>query len=71
MEKEIASLSAMPSRYPLVEEDPWHKKGIRKMTVKNFLVYYSVDDENKIVWILAVIYGRRDRLSALSEILDN
>lgn len=30
----------MPSRYHLTEEEPWHTKGIRKMHVKNFPVYY-------------------------------
>lgn len=37
---EIGKMDSMPSRYPLTEEEPWHTKGIRKMPVKNFLVYY-------------------------------
>ncbi len=40
-------------------------KGICKMPVKNFLVYFSVDDEKKAVWITAVIYGWRDQIEAL------
>ena len=35
------------------------------MPVKNFLVYYLVDEEKKVVWITAVIYGRRDQIVAL------
>ena len=35
------------------------------MPVKNFLVYYLVDEEKKVVWITAVIYGRRDQIAAL------
>ena len=61
----IGELDSMPSRYPLIEEEPWRTKGIRKMLVKNFLVYYLVDEENKTVWVTAVIYGRRDQISAL------
>lgn len=49
----------------LTEDEPWHTKGIRKMPVKNFLVYYLVDEEKKVVWITAVIYGRRDQIVAL------
>lgn len=55
----------MPSRYHLAEEEPWHTKGIRKMSVKNFLVYYLIDEEKKAVWATAVIYGRRDQITAL------
>lgn len=62
---EIGKLDFMPSRYPLTEEEPQHTKGIRKMSVKNFLVYYLVDENKKIVWVTAVIYGRRDQISAL------
>ena len=62
---EIGTLDSMPSRYPLMGEEPWHTKGIRKMPVKNFLVYYLIDEEQKAVWITAVIYGRRDQIAAL------
>ena len=62
---EIEKLKSMPSRYPLTEEEPWRTEGIRKMPVKNFLVYYLVDEEKKVVWVTAVIYGRRDQISAL------
>lgn len=68
---EIKKLDSMPSRYPLAEEEPWHTKGIRKMPVKNFLVYYLVDEKKKEVWIIAVIYGRRDQIAALLDILPN
>lgn len=62
---EIGKLDSMPSRYPLTEEEPWHTRGIRKMPVKNFLVYYLVDEEKKTVWVTAVIYGRRNQIAAL------
>ncbi len=65
LQSEISKLDSMPLRYPLTEEEPWHTKGIRKMAVKNFLVYYLVDEEKKAVWVTAVIYGRRDQTSAL------
>lgn len=65
MKREMADLNIMPKRYPLTEEDPWHTKGIHKMTVDNFIVYYWVDDNKSIVWITGVIYGRRDQLMAL------
>ena len=46
---EIERLDSMSSRHPLTEEEPWRTKGIRKMPVKNFLVYYLIDEEKKAV----------------------
>ena len=63
----IASLSSMPNRYPLMEEHPWHEKGIRKFNVKGFIVYYLVDEAHKTVTVTAVIYGRRDQIDALKK----
>ena len=39
---EIKKLDSMPSRYPLTEEEPWRTKGIHKMPVRNFLVYFFI-----------------------------
>jgi toxin ParE1/3/4 len=35
--------------------------------VKNFFVYYRIDDTHKKVYILNVIYARRDQLRALEQ----
>ena len=69
LQHEIEKLDFMPSRYPLTEEEPCHTKEIHKMPFKNFLVYYLIDEDRKVVWITAVIYGRRDQISTLTDIL--
>ena len=70
LQSSIRSLSSMPNRFPLTEEQPWHGKGIRKLNAKGFLVYYLVDEERKTVTVTAVVYGRRDQISALQELND-
>lgn len=65
LQKGIAALDSMPGRYPLVGEEPWHTNGVHRMPFKNFMVYYLIDSEEKVVTVTAVIYGRRDQLSAL------
>lgn len=57
---EITKLSSFPKKYALIDEEPWRTEGIRKIVVKNFLIYYWVDDENNRVQVTAVIYSRRD-----------
>lgn len=65
LEAEMAALSSMPARYPLTPEEPWHSEGIHRMPVDNFLVYYWINEEQKTVWITAVIYGRRNQIGQL------
>ena len=67
LEEEITSLSQFPNRIALTEEEPWHSYGIHKMPVKNYLVYFWVDEAAKAVHVTAIIYGRRDQISALSK----
>ena len=65
MQSEISKLNMMPSRFPFTDEEPWRSRGIHKMTVKNYLVYFYIDDEKMTVWITGVIYARRDQLKQL------
>lgn len=61
LEAEITSLDQLPNRIPLTEEEPWHSQGIHKMVVKNYLVYFWVNEAEKKVQVTGIIYGRRDR----------
>ena len=65
--KTIASLSQLPARYRLLDEEPWHSRGVRRIIAKNYYVYYSIDQAAKKVYVMNVIYSRRDQLHALSE----
>ena len=68
MKRELASLSSMPARIPLTDEEPWHSEGIHKMVVKNHLVYFWVDTAHLQVWITAVVYGRQSQREQLEQI---
>ena len=61
----MASLSQMPKRVPLVEEEPWRSEGVRVRAVRNFLIYFWVNEAEKTVQVIAVIYARRDQTSVL------
>ena len=65
--KEIGSLSELPARYKPVDDEPWHSRGVRRIIVNNFFVYYRIDEEHKRVYILKVIYARRDQLRVLEQ----
>ena len=65
LKKEIKSLSVMPRRIKLTEEEPWKSEGVRKMRVKNYYVYFWIDEENYRVQVIAVIYVARDQKEQL------
>lgn len=66
MKTEILKLSSFPKKYGLIDEEPWQTEGIRKIVVKNFLIYFWVDDDNSKVQVTAVIYSKRDQISQLT-----
>lgn len=66
MEAEITKLSSFPKKHDLIDEEPWRTEGVRKIVVKNFLIYYWVDDENNRVQVTAVIFSRREQTKQLS-----
>ena len=65
--KEIGSLSELPARYMPVDDEPWHSRGIRRIMANNFFVYYRIDEDRKQVFVLNVIYARRDQLRMLEQ----
>lgn len=67
LEASFVSLTQFPQRVALVEEEPWRNNGIHRLPVKNFLVYFWIDEDNMNVQVIAVIYDKRDQLYHLSK----
>lgn len=67
LENAIASLSHFPHRVALTEEEPWHSNGIHRLPIKNFLVYFWIDEHNLKVQITAIVYERRNQILQLSQ----
>lgn len=60
LERGIVSLDHMPERFQIYEKEPWRRRNLRTMPVDNYLVFYMVNQEKRIVTIMRVMYGRRD-----------
>jgi len=65
LEETMAGLSDMPQRCPLVADERLSQMGYRKLNVKNYIVFFSVDEKNKVVDVERILYGRRDWLRIL------
>lgn len=65
--KEIEKLSYMAVSIAPVAREPWRSRGVRKIIAKNFYVYYRPDESSGIVYVMNVIYSKRDQLKALKK----
>ncbi len=64
---EIGKLSYLANIFEPIPDEPWHSRGIRRIAVKNFLIYYRIDTDSNCVYVLNAIYGKRDQLAALRD----
>ena len=60
IKEQILSLKQTPLRYPLVRDELFAARGLRKMPVKNYSVFYAADETLNEVHILRVLYNRRE-----------
>lgn len=67
----IGQLSKMPYRVRPIEELPWRDMGFRKICVKNYYVYFWVNENKKEVEVIGIIYARRDQASQLRNLHSN
>ena len=59
-------LSFMPEKYRLVDAPRLASKGYRMMNVENYIAFFTIDEDNSIVWVERIIHGKRDWKHILS-----
>ena len=60
LEEQILSLDTMPERYRKYEKEPWKSRGLHIVPVDNYCVLYIVNNDDRTVSIMRVMYGGRD-----------
>lgn len=61
----INRLAEMPQKYPLVDDKRLSSMGYRKLIVKNYIIFFIIDENLKVVNLVRILYGRRDWLHIL------
>jgi len=56
----LTLLREQPYMFPLYHDEELSAKGIHSIVIGNFLMFFVVDDEKKVVSIVRILYGRRD-----------
>jgi toxin ParE1/3/4 len=69
--KEAAdSLDFMPHRHRLHYNERLRAKGVHRLLVDNYIIFYKIDETSKCVKISHVIHNKRNIDSMIDEIID-
>jgi plasmid stabilization system protein ParE len=63
----ILSLESMPDRHALLSDEYLASKGIRRILVGNYVVFFLINHREQAVRVIRVLYGRRDWANILRE----
>ena len=67
----IRSLDNMPFRNALMDGEPWKIRGLRRCFVKNYTIFYKVDETDSIVRSIRIMYSGRDIQNMLSDFVED
>jgi plasmid stabilization system protein ParE len=56
-----------PYSRPLVHDEFLASLGIRSIRVKNYLIFYNVEEDEKYVDVISFMYNKRDWMNILKE----
>ncbi len=60
IEKAIKDLAVMPQKYQYITDERLAAMGYRKLPVKNYIVFFTVNEKSKVIDIERILYARRD-----------
>lgn len=67
IEEHTKILEENPFIFPLVKDQYLNKLGIRHIAVKNYFLFYTIEEDEEIVSIIRIMYARRDWINLLRE----
>ena len=59
------TIALFPKSAPLLNNDYVTNKNIRKLLIDNYIAFYEVDDINKEIRIIRIIYGMQNYIDVL------
>lgn len=65
IEEAVSGLADMPQKYPPVADERLASLGYRKLVVKNYIVFFTIDEKSTVVDVERILYVRRDWLRIL------
>jgi addiction module RelE/StbE family toxin len=66
LKKKFEKLKENPYIRPLVQNEYLARKGIRTIKIKNYILIYKINEDNKTVLLYRFIYCKRDWINILT-----
>ncbi len=60
VKQDVLALEISPMLYMKIDKKDKFEREYRRMVVKNYVILYTIDEENKKVYISHMYYGRRN-----------
>lgn len=60
IEQALNGLAEMPHRAPAVADERLAAIGYRKLNVKNYIIFFSIDEKEKVIDVERILYSRRN-----------
>ncbi|TEB04385.1 Plasmid stabilization system protein [Pelotomaculum schinkii] len=60
IKEQILTLSQMPLRHSVVQDQQYAAIGVRKLLVENYIAFYIVNEAKCEVHVLRILYNRRE-----------
>ncbi|PKM77933.1 MAG: type II toxin-antitoxin system RelE/ParE family toxin [Firmicutes bacterium HGW-Firmicutes-15] len=61
----VMGLNQLPTRHALVADERLARNGIRQIPVKNYIVFYIVNEADSAVTVVRILYGQRNWIDLL------
>lgn len=65
IEAQFLTLETMPKRHSIIDSEPFRTNQIRKFPIENYIAFYTVSDDVKTIYIVRILYGRRNWLEIM------
>lgn len=62
VEEEVQRLKYAPKMHAEIEKFDELKRNYRKIVIKNYIILYTIDEENNVVFVSHMYYGGRNYL---------
>lgn len=67
LKQKLKYLNENPFARPLVQDEFLASMKIRSIKVKNYVIYYSINDDKNVINLFRFLYNKRDWKNILSE----
>ena len=63
--EEIQTLEYLPQKFAIIDDSSIKDLNFRKLIIKNYIAFYRVNEENKIVNVERILYGASNWINEL------